>query len=54
MKIKAHESLRNGRVDWNSLKEHYEGVGIHAFDIVEAESTLANLFYSGEKYPHIY
>ena len=54
MKIKVHESLRNGRMDWIALKEHYEGIGIHAFDIIEAESILNDLFYSGEKFPHMY
>ena len=54
MKIKVHESLRNGRTDWMALKEHYEGIGIHAFDIIEAEAILRDLFYSGEKFPHVY
>ena len=54
IKIKPHENDRDGRKDWKALKEHYKGIGIHAFDIIEAESTLTNLFYSGEKYPHMY
>lgn len=54
MKIKAHELLRNGRTDWTSLKEHYEGIGIHAFDIHEAETILQDLYYSGEKQPHMF
>ena len=54
IKIKPYENDRDGRKDWKALKEHYEGTGIHAFDIIEAESTLANLFYSGEKHPHMY
>ena len=54
MKIKAHEAKRDGRIDWFALKEHYEGVGIHAFDIHEAEAIIQDLYYSGEKYPHMY
>ena len=54
MRIKAHETDRNGRTDWMALKEHYEGVGIHAFDIIEAEAIITDLFYSGEKFPHMY
>ena len=54
MRIKAHEAKRDGRIDWLALKEHYEGVGIHAFDIIEAETTLTDLFYSGERFPHMY
>ena len=53
MKIKVHESLRNGRTDWMTLKEHYEGISIHAFDIFEAEAILNDLFYSGEKFLQI-
>ena len=53
-KIKPYEHDRDGRKDWIALKEHYEGIGIHAFDIIEAESILANLYYAGEKYPHMY
>ena len=34
MKVKAHGSLRNRCIAWNALKEHYEGIGIHGFDIV--------------------
>ena len=54
MKIKEHELLRNGRTDWTALKEHYEGVGVYAFDVTEADAILADLFYSGEKFPHMY
>ena len=53
MRIKAHESKRNGRTDWLALKEHYDGVGIHTRSIIEAEAILNDLFYS-EKFPHIY
>ena len=54
MKIKSLETKRNGRLDWEALKEHYEGVGIHSFGIIEADSILANLYYIGEKPPHMY
>ena len=54
MRIKAHEADRNGRTDWIALTEHYEGVGIHSFDIIEADSILHDLYYSGEKFPHMY
>ena len=54
MQIKVHEIERNGQIDWMALKENYEGVGIHAFDIIEAEVIITDLFYSGEKFPHMY
>ena len=37
--------------DWVSLKEHYEGIGIHTFGIFEAEQILTDLFHSGKKIP---
>ena len=37
-----------------ALKERYEGVGIHAFDIIEVEAIIIDLFYSGEKFPLMY
>ncbi len=59
MKIKVHESFRNGRTDWILLKEHYEGIwihafDIHAFDIHETEAILQDVYYSGEKHPYMY
>ena len=36
------------------LVEHYEGVGIHAIDIREADEVLKNLFYAREKPPHMW
>ena len=54
MKIKSMEIKCDGRLDWEALKEHYEGVGIHSFGIIEADSILANLYYIGEKAPHMY
>ena len=54
MRIKAYEIERNGQIDWMALKEHYEGVGIHAFDIIEVEAIIIDLFYSGEKFPLMY
>jgi hypothetical protein len=53
-KIQPHESVTNGRIDYIALKDHYEGVGIHANEITKAELTLKTLFYSGEKKPHMY
>jgi hypothetical protein len=53
-KIQAYEAQNNGRLDYIALKEHYEGVGLHALDIMKAENTLNTLFYSGEKKPHMW
>ena len=47
-KIQSNEHLKNGRMDFRSLCDHYEGVGILAIDITKAEATLRNLHYTGE------
>lgn len=53
-KIQAHAQQANGRLDFIALKEHYEGVGINAIDVVYAEKILDTLFYLGEKRPHMW
>jgi hypothetical protein len=50
-KIQAYEAQNNGRLDYVALKEHHEGVGVHALDITKAENVLATLYYGGEKKP---
>ena len=44
----------NSRKDWIPLKNHYEGQGIYSNDIYEADTDLKNLFYAGEKKPHMW
>ena len=51
---KLHETERNGRTDWLSLKNHYEGQGVYASNITKAEHDLNNLHYTGEKKPHMW
>ena len=53
-KILSHTATRNGRLDFNSLSEHFEGVGIHAKNVTEADKTIDTLFYNGEKKPHMW
>ena len=53
-KIVAHGEVNCGRSDWFALANHFQGVGVHAFEITRAESVLNNLFYSGEKQPHMW
>ena len=48
----AHKN--NGRLDFIALKNHYEGVGVHAIDIVKADNIIQDLLYSGEKNPHMW
>ena len=40
------------RLDFIALNNYYEGVGVHAIDIVKADNIIQDLFYSGKKMPH--
>ena len=53
-KVQANIDQKNGRIDFISLRDHYEGVGVNAVDIIKADNTLESLFYSGEKKPHMW
>ena len=53
-KILPFATRSDGRVDFIALKEHYEGVGANAKAIVKAEDDITNMFYSGEKKPHMW
>ena len=50
----AHVEENNGCLDFIELNDHYEGVGVHAVNSVQAYKVLNDLFYSGEKKPHIW
>jgi hypothetical protein len=50
-KLLPHNNLNDGRVDFNVLKDYYEGVGANAKAVLEAETDIQNMFYSGEKRP---
>ena len=53
-KIQPHAADTNGRLGFLALKAHYEGVGVLAIDIVKADKTPEDLFYGGEKKPHMW
>ncbi|KAI2502013.1 Reverse transcriptase (RNA-dependent DNA polymerase) [Fragilaria crotonensis] len=53
-KIQGLTRPNDGREAFKRLVEHYEGVGIHAIDIREADEVLKTLFYGGEKPPHMW
>ena len=53
-KIQGLQRPNDGREAYKYLVEHYEGVGIHAIDICEADQVLKTLFYAGEKPPHMW
>ncbi len=49
-KIRSHNNQGNGRSDYMALRDHYQGVGIHAIDKTKAERVIDKLFYNGEKH----
>ena len=53
-KIHSFAAQTDGRIDYQALVDHYEGVGVHAIYITKAEATLKGLFYSGEKKTHMW
>ena len=53
-KIQAVIDQMNGRIDMKCLIDHYKGVGIHSIDIAKTDFIFENLFYSGEKPPHMW
>ncbi|KAI2500086.1 Reverse transcriptase (RNA-dependent DNA polymerase) [Fragilaria crotonensis] len=53
-KIQGLQRTNDGREAYKRLVDHYEGVGIHAFDIREADEVIKSLFYSGERPPHMW
>ena len=53
-KIQPHVTTTNGRLAFKALKDHYEGVGVHSIDIMQADEVLDSLFYTGEKKPHMW
>ena len=50
-KIMAFADQADGRLDFKALQDHYEGVGINAIAIKEADDVIENLQYSGERKP---
>ena len=49
-----HRGSANGRLDFIALRHHYEGVGVHAVNIIQTDKVLHELFYGGEKKPHMW
>ena len=53
-KLVPHAHHNNGSLDFIALKNHYKGVGFHAINIFQADKILQDIFYSGEKKPHMW
>eukprot|EP00978_Attheya_sp_CCMP212_P023203 scaffold70488_cov59-Attheya_sp.AAC.5 len=53
-KVEPDAELNDGRRDFRNLRDHYEGIGVHAVDITKADNDLQTLFYAGEKPPHMW
>ena len=51
-KILPYMAQNSGRVDFKSLKCHYEGFGKNTRAVLRDEDDIQGLFYSGEKHSH--
>ena len=51
--IQSIQDTRNGRKAVNMLSDLYEAVGVNGVDISRADNNIRNLYYTGEKKPHI-
>ena len=53
-KVLPYKDQANGRVDFIALRDYYEGVGANSRAILAAEQDISDLFYLGEKKPHMW
>jgi hypothetical protein len=53
-KLLPYTATANGRIDFQTLRDHYEGVGANARATLKAEDDISNMFYAGEKKPHMW
>ena len=53
-KLLPYMNNRNGRKDYMVLRDHFEGVVANAIAVLNAEKDIKDLFYSGEKKPHMW
>lgn len=52
--VQSVTDQNDGRGMFRALHQHYAGSGIYANETRRAEEIIKNLFYSGEKPPHMY
>jgi len=53
-KVLPTRSRQDGWVDFQALMHYYEGVGANKISIREAEKDICNLYYTGERQPHMW
>ena len=49
----SHRKMNDGRADMDALISHYEGTGINATIMSEAEKDIESLHYTGERKPYV-
>ena len=52
--VKALNTRTDGRMVYFAIKKHFEGEGMMQLKVQKAEAIIKNLFYSGEKKPHMW
>lgn len=53
-KVQGLMDKADGRLDFKALKTHYEGVGLHAKNIIWAEKVISERYYNGERKPQMW
>ena len=53
-KLPYHKDADNGCVDYFALQKFYERVGPNAKAVLTAEKDIQDIFYGGEKPPHMW
>ena len=53
-KVLPFKDDNNGRMDFIALRDFYEGVGVNARATLSTEADLQDMFYAGEKPPHMW
>ena len=53
-KILPYKESSDGHIDFMALKKYDKGVGANSKSILTSERNLQDIFYSGEKPPHMW
>lgn len=53
-RIQSLTDPTDGRAMFKSLDDYYSGVGVFAIEMTQAENTIRNITYTGEKQPHMW
>ena len=50
----SQHDAKKSRIDYVSVCDNYEGVGINSVDVVKVDKVIISLFSTGEKKTHVW